>query len=100
MKLQALPKTEKLTKEINHLIERAGATTDEVTLARWIKEAQQLIDNGIDPIGGYILLFAIAVFRRDVRQLKQNYQQAIGVLDNPFFYINYFNSCQYASDPD
>lgn len=92
MKLQALPKTEKLIKEINHLIERAGATTDEVTLARWVKEAQQLIDNGIDQIGGYILLFTIAIFRRDVRQLKQNYQQAIGVSDNPFIYINYFKS--------
>ena len=92
MKLQALPKTEKLTKEINHLIERAGATTDEVTLARWVNEAQQLINNG-NQISGYILLFVIAVFRRDVWQLKKNYQQAITkkVSDNPFIYINYFN---------
>lgn len=94
MKSQALlPKTENFLKEINHLIERAGATTDEVTLARWVKEAQQLIDKGIDQIGGYILLFAIALFRRDVRQLKKNYQQAItkGVSDDPLIYINYFN---------
>jgi len=91
MKLQALPNTENFLKEINHLIEKAGTKTDEVTLARWFKEAQQLINNG-NQTGGYILLFAIAVFRRDVRQLKKNYQQAIGVSVDPYIYINYFNS--------
>jgi tetratricopeptide (TPR) repeat protein len=91
--LKTAPKTENLFQEINHLLFQKGAQIDEVTRSRLVKEARQLIDNGIDPAGGYALLAALAVFRRDVQQVRDNYQQAIKIAShNPYIFTNYCHS--------
>ena len=91
--MKTAPKTEDLFKEVNRLLFQEGAQIDEFTRARLVREARQLIDQGTDPAGGYALLAALAVFRRDVQQVRNNYQQAIKIAShNPYIFTNYCHS--------